>query len=190
MAEEKKPQRIAKEKKVEEIRERMHSSSSIILSDYRGLTVEEMSDLRKRLRSEGIEYEVIKNTLARLAVKGEKYEEGLLSHLEGPTAMAFGYQDPLTGVRILADFTKEHENLRIKAGIVEGRLIDRERLRELALLPSYEGLLSQVASMIKSPLQGLVNVLKGNIRNLILILKSIGAQKEGTTENPAEASNQ
>lgn len=180
---EKKPQRIAKEKKVERIREKMHSSSSIILSDYRGLTVEEISDLRKKLRREGVEYEVIKNTLARLAVKGEKYEEGLLPHLEGPTALAFGYQDPLAGVRILTDFTKEHENLRVKVGIVEGRLIDRERLRELALLPSYEGLLSQVALMIKSPLQGLVNVLKGNMRNLVLILKNIGAMKEGTTEN-------
>ena len=179
MAEEKKPQRIAKEKKVEEIRERMHSASSIVLSDYRGLDVEELSDLRKRLRSEGIEYEVIKNTLARLAVKGERYEEGLLPYLGGPTAIAFSYEHPLAGVRILADFTKEHENLRIKAGIVEGRLINRERLRELALLPSYEGLLSQVASMIKSPLQGLVNVLKGNMRSLVLILKNVRAVKEG-----------
>lgn len=179
MAEEKKPQRVAKEKKVAEIKEKMHSSSSIVLSDYRGLTVEEMSGLRRRLRSEGIEYEVIKNTLARLAVKGEKYEEGLLPHLRGPTAIAFGYQDPLAGVRILTDFTREHENLRIKVGIVEGRLIDRERLRELALLPSYEGLLSQVALMIKSPLQGLVNVLKGNMRNLALVLKNIRAKEGG-----------
>lgn len=174
-----KPQRVAKEKKVERIREKMHSSSSIILSDYRGLTVEEMSDLRKKLRGEGVEYEVIKNTLVRLAVKGEKYEEGILPHLEGPTAIAFGYQDSLAGVRILTDFAKEHEDLRIKVGIIEGRLIDKERIRELALLPPYGGLFSQVALMIKSPLQGLVNVLKGSMRDLLLILKKISAMKEG-----------
>lgn len=176
---EKKPQRIAKEKQVERIREKMRSSSSTILSDYRGLTVEEMSDLRKKLRGEGVEYEVIKNSLVRLAVKDEKYEEELLPHLKGPTAIAFGYQDSLAGVRILTSFSKEHENLRIKVGIMEGKLINRERLRELALLPPYEGLLSQVAFVIKSPLQGLVKVLKGNMRNLVLVLKSIGVVKEG-----------
>ncbi|MCK4648293.1 50S ribosomal protein L10 [bacterium] len=173
MTEEKKPQRIAKEKRVEKMKERMHSASSIVLSDYCGLDVEELSDLRKKLRSEGIEYEVIKNTLARLAVKGEKYEEGLLPYLRGPTAIAFGYENPLAGVRILTDFSKEHEHLKIKVGIVEGRLIDKKRIRELALLPSYEGLLSRVAAIIKSPIPGLINVLKGNIRNLILILKGI-----------------
>jgi large subunit ribosomal protein L10 len=178
MAKEKKPQRIAKEEKVKRIREKMHSSSSIILSDYRGLNVEAMSELREKLRSEGVEYGVIKNTLARLAVKGERYEEGLLPYLEGPTAIAFGYQDPLAGVRILSDFSKEHGALSIKVGIVEGRLIDKERIRELALLPPYKGLLSQVVFMIKFPLQGLVNVLKGNMRNLVLVLKGIGTKKE------------
>ena len=178
MVEGKKPQRIAKEKRVERIREKMHSAPSIILSDYRGLDVEEMSDLRKKLRSERIEYEVIKNTLICLAVKGERYEKGLLPYLKGPTAMAFGYEDPLAGVRILTDFSKKHENLKVKVGIIEGRLIDRERIRDLALLPSYEGLLSQVAFMIKSPLQGMVNVLKGNMRNLVFALKNIGALKK------------
>jgi large subunit ribosomal protein L10 len=89
----------------------------------------------------------------------------------------------LAGVKILTNFTKKHEALSIKVGIVEGRLIDKKRIRELALLPSYEGLLSQVALMIKSPLQGMVNVLKGNMRNLVLVLKEIRAKKEGTTEN-------
>ncbi len=179
MTEEKKPQRIAKERKVEKIREKMHSASSIILSDYRGLDVEKMSELRKKLRGEGIEYEVIKNTLIRLAVKGKRYEQGLLPYLKGPTAVAFGYEDPLGGVKILTNFSKEHEALSVKVGIVEGKLIDRERIGELARLPSYEGLLSLVTLMIKSPLQGLVNVLKGNMRNLVFTLKNIGALKEG-----------
>ncbi|MBU4561055.1 50S ribosomal protein L10 [bacterium] len=179
MAEEKKPQRIAKERKVERIREKMHSASSVILSDYRGLDVEKVSDLRKKLRGEGIEYEVIKNTLIRLAVKGERYEKGLLPYLKGPTAIAFGYEDPLRGVKILTNFSREHEALSVKVGIVEGKLIDRERIGELARLPSYEGLLSLVTLVIKYPLQGLMNVLKGNMRNLVFTLKNIGAVKEG-----------
>ena len=130
------------------------------------------------LDSFGVEYEVIKNTLARLAVKRERCEEELLAYLRGPTAAAFSYQDPLAGVRILTNFAKEHESLKIKVGIVEGRLIERERLEELARLPSYEGLLSHVSFMIKSPLQHLVNVLKGNMRSLVFILKSLGAIKK------------
>lgn len=183
MVEGKKPQRIAKEKQVEQIRKKLHSVSSIVLSDYCGLDVEEMSDLRIRLRSEEVAYEVTKNTLARLAVKGERYEEEILPYLKGPTAIAFSYEDPLAGVRILIDFSREHKNLKIKVGVIEGRFIDRKRIRELALLPSYKGLLFQVTFMIKFPLQGLINTLKGNMRNLVLILKSIGAMKEGTTEN-------
>lgn len=179
----KKPQRMVKEKKVEELREKLHAASSIIFSDYRGLNVAEISNLRRRLRGEGAEYEVVKNTLVRLAVKRERYEEKLLSHLRGPTAVAFSYQDPLAGVRILTNFAREHESLKIKVGIVEGRLIGKERLEELARFLSYEGLLSQVAFMIKSPLQSMVNVLKGNMRSLVLILKSLGAKKEGTMEN-------
>ena len=179
MVKEKKPQRIAKERKVEKIREKMHSASSIIFSDYRGLDVEEISDLRKKLRDEEIEYEVIKNTLICLAVKGERYEEKLLPYLKGPTAIAFGYEDPLSGVKILTNFSRKHKALSVKVGIVEGKLIDRERIRELACLPSYEGLLSLVTLMIKSPLQGLMNVLKGNMRNLVFTLKNIEALKNG-----------
>lgn len=175
--EKKKPQRIAKEKKVEELRKKLTSASSVILTDYRGLKVNEMGRLRKRLREVGLEYEVVKNTL--LARAAEKVERGLLTHLVGPTAIAFGHEDPLKGIRALTDFAKEHKNLGIKTGMIEGSLIDASRIRELANFPSYEGLLSRVALVIKSPLQGVLNVLKGNMRNLVLTLKSIGAAKEG-----------
>jgi large subunit ribosomal protein L10 len=175
----KKPQRIAKEKEVEKIREMMQSASSIIFSDYCGLDVEKICLLRRKLKEEKIDYKVVKNTLTRLAVKGEEYEENILPHLKGPTAVAFGYQDPLAALRILSAFQKENQSPKLKVGIVEKRLFSGEEIDELAKLPSYEGLLAQVVFMIKSPLQGLVNVLKGNIRSIIIALDRIGTIKEG-----------
>ena len=172
MIEEKKPQRVIKEAKVAELSKKFAGAKSLLLTDYRGLSINEMNVLRKRLSVKGIEYEVVKNTLACLAAK-EARQPGLLSFLEGPTAIAFSYQDPLVPVRILSDFAREHEHLRIKGGLFEGEIIDAPKADFLATLPSYGELLSRMAFIVGFPLSNVINVLTANVRNLIFALKAI-----------------
>ena len=170
-------QRARKEGIVQDIKEKLGKSQVVILTDYRGLNVAEITDLRRQLREEGIEFKVVKNTLTKIAA-GELGYENLKDHLEGPTAVAFGYHDPVTAAKILAKFAKGNDKLEIKAGLLEGGIIDLEGIRALADLPSREVLLSRVLGVFQSPLTAFASVLQGNIRNLVYVLDAIREQKE------------
>lgn len=170
--------RPEKEATVQEVLDRLNKSQSVVLADYRGLNVLEVTELRKRLREAGIEYKVIKNTLTSRAAKAAKIE-GLDEYLSGPTALAFSYQDPVTPAKILSTFAKDHKKLELKGGILEGKVIGVDAVKALANLPSREALLAQVAGMLQAPMRGLVTVLSGPMRNLAYAVEAVRKQKAG-----------
>lgn len=167
----------AKKQNVEEIKGNIEESQSIVLVDYRGLNVAELTELREKYREAGVEYKVYKNTMMRFAFKDAGLEE-FNEYLTGPNAVAFGMDDPVAVAKITSDFAKDHENLEIKAGIVDGKVIDVAGIKSLASLPSKEQLLGQVVRGLNSPIQGFANVLSGNLRGLVTALAAIRDQKE------------
>ena len=150
--------RTIKEAKVVEIKEKLEKAQAIILADYQGLTVEEDTQLRKNLREAGVEYKVYKNTLVKIAAK-ELNIEGIDAYLEGPVAIAFGYEDVTAPARILYDFSKDHKKLELKAGVVEGQFYDKDSIEQLASIPSKEVLIAKLLGSIKSPLSKLAYLL-------------------------------
>lgn len=158
---------------VSEIKEKFQQSSGVVLADYRGLTVAQVTQLRARLRKAGVEYRVLKNTLVRRAAD-EIGVEGLESFLKGPTALAFS-EDPVAPAKILLDFAKENKlkSFQIKAGVLEGRVIGAEGVKALADLPSREVLLAMVLRGMQAPLTGMANVLQGPIRKMGYALEEV-----------------
>ena len=155
---------------VTEITEKIRDSQSAVLVDYRGLDVAQITELRKNLRDEGVDYKVYKNTMTRRAV-AEAELEGLDDIIAGPTAIAFGLDDVVAPARILNDFAKENKELEIKGGIIEGEVATLEEIKELATLPSHEGLLSMLLSVLQAPM-----------RNMAYVTKAIAEQKEESGE--------
>lgn len=167
--------REEKVKVVEELQDKFGKSVAAILTDYRGLNVSDITELRKQLREAGVEYKVVKNTLTRLAVREHNYD--LDEFLEGPTAVAFSFEDPVAPAKILVDFAKQHKELEIKAGIVEGKVVGKDVIDNLAKLPSREELLAKVVGAVQSPLYGIVGVLQGPIRDFVYTLQAIQDKK-------------
>jgi large subunit ribosomal protein L10 len=166
-----------KKEEVKKIEEKLRNSPSVVFTEYRGLDVYEMQELRKRLRENNVDYKVIKNTLARIAAGNLQLEE-LNEFLDGPTAVATAAEDLVAPARVLFDFSREHEALQLKGGILEGEIIGAERVKVLATLPTREILLAQLLGNLNSPIVGLMNVLNGPIRSLAVALSAIADQKE------------
>jgi len=169
--------REKKEAVVSEIKEKLKLAQVAVLTDYRGLTVAEMNELRRKLREANIEYRVIKNTLARLAAKDIGLE-GLKDFLEGPTAIAFGTEDPVAPAKIISEYAKDHKALEIKGGVLEGQIVSLEKVKALADLPSKEQLLAQVVSVMQSPIINLVNVLNAPIRDFVMVVDAVRRKRE------------
>jgi len=162
----------AKTKNVEEIKEKIDKAQSVVLVDYRGLNVEQVTDLRSKYREAGVDYKVYKNTMMRFAFKDQGLEE-FNEYLKGPSAVAFGYEDPVQAAKITSDFAEDNEALEIKAGIVDGKIIDIEGIKNLAKLPSREVLIAQTLGGFNAPIQGFTNVLNGTIQSLAFALNAI-----------------
>ena len=158
---------------VEEISAGVKDAASVVLVDYRGLTVEQDTQLRKSLREAGVSYKVYKNTMMHLAFKGTDFE-GLAPYLEGPSAIAYSTTDATAPARVLAEFAKKADKLEIKAGVVEGTVYDAAGMAKIAEIPSREVLLSRLLGSMQSP-----------ITNLARVLNQI-AEKDGEAA-PAEA---
>ena len=154
---EKKPQIVAKENKVAKLQERISASSGVVLTDYRGLTVAEDTELRANLRKAEVEYRVAKNTLIKRAANNLEITD-LDSYLEGPTAIAFS-GDPLAVSKILVEFADKHKALEIKAGLVDGKFADLAVITSLAKLPSREVLLAKLLGSMQSSLYSFVRVI-------------------------------
>lgn len=155
-----------KKQTVVEIADKLKSSVSTVVVDYRGLNVAEVTELRKQLREAGVDFKVYKNTLTRRAAESVDLA-GLNEVLTGPNAIAFSTEDVVAPAKIINDFAKKHEALEIKAGVIEGNVATVEDIKALAELPSREGLLSMLLSVLQAP-----------IRNLALAAKAVADQKE------------
>ena len=143
---------------VAEISELLNGAASAVVADYRGLTVEQDTELRKKLREAGVTYKVYKNTMIRFAAKGTEFE-ALEPHLEGPTALAVSKTDATAPARILAEFAKTAEALELKAGVVEGTYYDQKGIQVIATIPSREVLLGKLLGSIQSPITNFARVL-------------------------------
>ena len=144
---------------VDEISELLNGAKSAVLVDYRGLTVEEDTNLRKQLREAGVVYKVYKNSMINFAVKGTEFEE-LSKHLEGPTAIAVSKEDATAPARVLFNFSKTAEALELKAGVVEGTYYDENGIKVISTIPSREELLSKLLGSIQSPITNFARVIK------------------------------
>lgn len=155
-----------KKQLVAEIAEKFTASKSTIVVDYRGLNVAEVTELRKQLREAGVEFKVLKNSLTRRAAESVDLA-ALNESLTGPNAIAFSNEDVVAPAKILNEFAKKHDALEIKAGVIEGNIASVEEIKALADLPSREGLLSMLLSVLQAPM-----------RNLALATKAVADQKE------------
>ena len=144
---------------VEEIKEALDGAQAAVVVDYRGLTVEQDTALRKQLREAGVVYKVYKNTMINLAVKGTEFE-ALVPHLEGPTAIAISKEDATAPARILYNFAKTAEALELKAGVVDGTYYDNDGIKVIATIPSRNELLSKLLGSIQSPVTNFARVIK------------------------------
>lgn len=159
--------REEKEQVVELIASKLQNSKSTIVTDYRGLNVAQVTELRKRLRENNVEFKVVKNTLTRLATKKTDLSD-LDNVLVGPTAIAFGEEDAVTAAKVLVEFAKKNDKLEIKGGVVEGQVVSVEAIKALASLPSREGLISMFLSVLQAPM-----------RNFALAVKAVAEKNEG-----------
>ena len=152
---------------VTEVAEQFKNASSVVVVDYLGITVEEATNLRAELRKAGVQFAVVKNSILTRAAK-EAGLEGMDDIFKGPSAVAFSNEDVVAPAKILADFAKKVEALEIKAGVVEGKVSSKEEIEALAKLPSREGLLSMLLSVLQAP-----------VRNTALAIKAVADQKDG-----------
>lgn len=144
---------------VNEIKEKLENASSIVLVDYRGLTVDQDTVLRKKLRAEGVQYKIYKNTAIRFAVQGTEFE-GITEFLAGPSAVAISYEDATAASRVIAEAAKEIEALEFKAGVIEGTLYDTEAMKKVASIPPRDVLLSKLLGSFKSPMSSFARLIK------------------------------
>ncbi|WP_019908210.1 50S ribosomal protein L10 [Paenibacillus sp. HW567] len=156
----------AKQDAVDVVTGKLQNSVSTVVADYRGLNVSQVTELRKQLREAGVDFQVLKNTLVRRATAAAELTE-LDAVLTGPTAVAFSETDAVVAAKILNDFAKKNDALKLKGGVVEGRVIDAEQLKALAELPSREGLLSMLLSVLQAPM-----------RNFALAVKAVAEKEE------------
>jgi len=155
-----------KQEAVNVIQSKLTSSSSTVIADYRGLNVAQVTELRKQLREAGVDFQVLKNSLVRRATEGTELT-ALNDILTGPTAIAFSGDDAVAPAKILNDFAKKNDALKLKGGVVEGKVVDNEQIKALAELPSREGLLSMLLSVLQAP-----------VRNFALAVKAVGEKQE------------
>ncbi|ANE46772.1 50S ribosomal protein L10 [Paenibacillus swuensis] len=155
-----------KELRVGEVATKLRESSCTVVADYRGLNVSQITELRKQLREAGIEFQVLKNSLTRRATAQTELTE-LDEHLTGPTAIAFSTGDLVAPAKILTAFAKKNDALKVKGGVVEGRVVGYDQIKALADLPSRDGLLSMLLSVLQAP-----------VRNFALAVKAVSEKQE------------
>lgn len=168
----------AKVEVVDDLRELVGQTQAAILTDYRGLSVAELTDLRKKLRGVDAEFRVVKNTLFKRAAEGQMPVDQMDTHLAGPTAIGFAKGDPVGAAKILVDFVREHKAISLKAGVMDGRILDVAQLEALSKTPPREVLLAQMLGSLNSPIAGFVGTLNGILSNFVFTLQAI-ADKQG-----------
>jgi len=162
---------------VEEYHEKLKTATAAILTDFKGLTVAQISEFRNELRkSADTEYRVVKNTLTKLAAKGTDAEK-LEEYLQGPTGIVLGYGDPVSPAKTCVDFAKKYDSFEIKAGIVEGQVADQNALKAIGNLPSREQMLSNLAAGMNAPTTKMARLLTATLARFGYAMNALMAQK-------------
>jgi len=162
----------SKKEVVEEIKGKFDAAKSAVIVDYRGLTVEEVTELRSNFRAAGVDYKIYKNNLVKLAIKDTKFE-ALTQDLTGPNAIAFGMEDAVVPAKIIKEFSKAHAKLELKSGIVEGDYFDLAGIMQIADLPSREVLIGRFLGSIKAP-----------VSNFVYFLNNLAEEKANSGDTP------
>jgi large subunit ribosomal protein L10 len=171
-----------KEKKqatVDELHNKLGAAKAFYLTDFTGLTVKKVTELRRRLRKAGIEYVVVKNTLAERALEGLDVPDTVVDFFKGPTAVAIGTEDPVTPAKVLVDFAKENDNRpTMKAAVVENKTYTAAQVERLAKLPGREQLLAELAGAFEAPMAQLYFVLQAKLQETVGLLEALRGEKE------------
>jgi large subunit ribosomal protein L10 len=166
-----------KKETVKEIAGMLEGARGVVVADFTGLTVENVSELRRRLRGENVQFRVVKATLARRAVEGSDCE-ALLPALEGPCGVAVHKEDPTSAARVIEEFIKEFQKGSYRGGMAEGRYVDETGVKALAKIPPRDELIAKLLGTIQGPINGLVWTLNGLVRQLVATLDAVAKQKQ------------
>ncbi len=174
--------RKEKENVVSSLSKRVEGLKAAVLTNFRGLNVEQLNQLRRRLREEKISYHVVKNTLMKLASKGTDLEK-LRDYFDGPTAIAISYGDPTLLAKILTEFIKSQPALEIKVGLIQGKVATAEEVKSLATMPPWEGLMAQILGGIQAPAGQLAGVIQKALQQVVGVLQArvdqLASSKDG-----------
>lgn len=168
--------RSSKEQVVADLSARLAEAKAAFLADFRGLNVEQATELRSKLRDAGVDYRVVKNTLLKLASQGTD-AECLTGELTGPTAIALAIDDPVATAKVLTEFAKANDKFELKSGALGGKLLSEAEIKALADLPSREQLLASMLSTMNAPLSNFVGTLAAIPRSLVTVMAAIRDQK-------------
>jgi large subunit ribosomal protein L10 len=165
-----------KQEMVTALANRLRRSPTVYVTDFTGLDVAKLTQLRRRLRQAGTEFVVVKNTLALRAL-GDAQVRGLEPHLAGPTGLVLAGADPVAAAKVLADFVKEFEKPAVKVGLVDGKAVTPEQVKRLAGLPTRMELLAQLGGALQAPMAGMVSALHGVLQNMVGALEALRQQR-------------
>lgn len=169
--------RSEKEQIIAAVKQRAERAKSMFFADFTGITVEQVSELRREFRKSNVEYQVVKNTLARKALAEMVGYDTVAGHLHEPTAIAFGFDDPVAPARIIRKFREKNDKLRVKVCVLENRVYDGAQLDEIAKLPTRKEIIAGVLGCIQAPVTGVVGVLNAVIRDLVSVIDAIEKKK-------------
>lgn len=168
----------AKKKVVAELQQKVEDATLVVFTDYRGLTVDEMTALRSKLNVPGVTYQVVKNTMMEFALTNSGHED-VIEYISGPNAVVFSNEDPVGPAKAVYEFIKQYKKLEVKVGVLEGQLVTADKVKALAELPSREALIAQVLGTMQAPITSFVYVLNANLTGLVRALDQVREQKAG-----------
>ena len=164
--------RVQKEAQVAEIKERFGRMASAVVTDFRGLDVDTLNSLRREFDKASVEYKVVKNTLVMRAVGEAGYAEQLSGHLAGPTAIAWSYEDPVAPAKVVADFAKNNEKLKIKCAVLDGEVLSEPQVIQLSKMPGKDEIKAQLLATFMAPAQTMVRLLAAGPTNFLYLLNA------------------
>ena len=169
--------RSKKQEVIEILKKDFTEYDAAVMVDYRGLNVAQISDLRNKLREQTCSLKVVKNTFSAIASEGTQFE-ALKDKFQGPTAFAFTKGNPVQMAKILTEYSKQNENLKLKLGFLRGKLLTSDELKEVAKLPPKEVLLARLIGAIQSPVSGLLSVIQGPARSLVCAINAVAEKRK------------
>lgn len=162
---------------IDDLKDRFSRAKAVVFADYKGMTVAEMSELRKQLKDSSVEFRVVKNTLARIASRDTDIAVAD-DIFRDPVGVAIGYDDPVTAVKKVLEFTKTNEKLAVKGAVVEGKLCEENEIKEIATLPAKEILLARLAGTLQAPASNMARALAATVSSLGYAMSALRSKKE------------